>query len=65
MTQEMHPQRWGTAAHAAPLPESTQGLVEYAFGAASTPAAESVSLPPPGLAADLLAGRVGSRPPTC
>ncbi len=56
MTQEMHPQRWGTAAHAAPLPESTQGLVEYAFGAASTPAAESVSLPPPGLAADLLAG---------
>ena len=53
MTQEMHPQRWGDAAHAGPLPESTQGLVEYAFGVASTPAVDSVSLPEPGLPAVL------------
>lgn len=32
MTPEMHPQRWGDPAAAAPLPESARGLVELAFG---------------------------------
>lgn len=52
----MHPQRWGNAAEAGPLPESTQGLVEFAFGSLSTPAVESVSLPAPGISEDLVAG---------
>lgn len=52
----MHPQRWGDAALAGPLPESTQGLVDYAFGSASTPAIESVSLPTSGLARGLVEG---------
>ncbi|MCX6399771.1 MAG: FAD-binding oxidoreductase [Propionibacteriales bacterium] len=56
MTREMHPQRWGDASHAGPLPESTQGLVEFAFGALDTPAVESVSVPVSGLSDDLLAG---------
>jgi alkyldihydroxyacetonephosphate synthase len=51
---EMHPSRWGDPAAAAPLPESTQGLVELAFGVHDTPAAESVTLPPVGLASDIL-----------
>jgi alkyldihydroxyacetonephosphate synthase len=51
---EMHPQRWGDPALAAPLPDATRGLVDLAIGTADTPAAESVSLPEPGLAADLL-----------
>ncbi len=55
MTLEMHPQRWGDASHAGPLPESTRGLVEYAFGEHSTPAVENVELPAPGLSAELLA----------
>lgn len=52
----MHPQRWGDAAHAGPLPESTQGLVDFAFGALSTPAVDSVALPASGIATELLAG---------
>ena len=55
MTVEMHPQRWGDAAQASPLPASTRALVEAAFGARSTPATEAVELPEPGLPADLLA----------
>ena len=54
MTQEMHPQRWGDAAHAGPLPEATRGLVKYAFGDQETPAVDSVALPASGLTADLL-----------
>jgi alkyldihydroxyacetonephosphate synthase len=43
----MHPQRWGDPASAAPLPESTRGLVELAFGGITdTPAVESYELPP-------------------
>jgi len=50
----MHPQRWGDPASAAPLPESTRGLVELAFGGVKdTPAAESFQLPP-ALAEELL-----------
>lgn len=52
----MHPQRWGDAAHAGPLPEATQGLVEFAFGALSTPAVDDVSVPASGLSDALLAG---------
>jgi alkyldihydroxyacetonephosphate synthase len=51
---EMHPQRWGDPALAAPLPDATRGLVDMAVGTADTPAVERVSLPEPGLAADLL-----------
>jgi alkyldihydroxyacetonephosphate synthase len=46
---EMHPSRWGDPAAAAPLPESTRGLVELAFGVRDTPAVETVTLPPVGL----------------
>jgi alkyldihydroxyacetonephosphate synthase len=56
MTIEMHPSRWGDPAAAAPLPESTRGLVELAFGLHDTPAASTVTLPPVGLSADALAG---------
>lgn len=51
---EMHPQRWGDPALAAPLPDATRGLVDMAIGTADTPAAERVSLPGPGLPAGLL-----------
>ena len=51
---EMHPQRWGNPALAAPLPEATRGLVDMAIGTADTPAAERVSLPEPGLPPGLL-----------
>jgi alkyldihydroxyacetonephosphate synthase len=50
----MHPKRWGDPASAAPLPESTRGLVELAFGGVKdTPAVESFQLPP-ALAEELL-----------
>ena len=55
MTTEMHPSRWGDPAAAAPLPESTRGLVELAFGLHETPAASEVTLPPVGLTAEALA----------
>ncbi|BBH16603.1 alkyldihydroxyacetonephosphate synthase [Nocardioides baekrokdamisoli] len=55
----MHPQRWGSPSHAAPLPESTQGLVEFAFGAFSTPALDMVTLPDSGLDEGALAGLRG------
>jgi alkyldihydroxyacetonephosphate synthase len=55
MTREMHPQRWGDPAAAAPLPEGARALVEAVFGPAA--AAEPVLgvLPPPALTQDALA----------
>jgi len=47
----MHPSRWGDPAAAAPLPESTRGLVELAFGLHDTPAVAEVTLPAVGLSA--------------
>lgn len=41
----MHPQRWGDPAGERPLPESTRRLVDMAFGARDTPAADSVAMP--------------------
>jgi alkyldihydroxyacetonephosphate synthase len=54
MTLEMHPQRWGDPAHAAPLPEATRGLVDMFLGTHETPAVAEVTLPAPGLTAELL-----------
>ncbi len=54
MTLEMHPQRWGDPAAAAPLPEATRGLVDAFLGTSDTPASDSYSLPEPGLSAELL-----------
>jgi alkyldihydroxyacetonephosphate synthase len=51
---EMHPQRWGDPALAAPLPDATRGLVDMAIGTADTPATQTVSLPEAGLPAGLL-----------
>ncbi|MCW2796453.1 FAD-binding oxidoreductase [Nocardioides sp.] len=44
-TVEMHPQRWGDPAAAAPLPESARGLIEMAFGIDERPAVAEVVLP--------------------
>lgn len=54
MILEMHPQRWGDPAHAAPLPASTRGLVDAFLGTRDTPASDGATLPEPGLSADLL-----------
>ena len=54
MTREMHPQRWGDARRAGPLPAATQALVDHAFGAQPTPAVAEVVLPAPGLPEELL-----------
>jgi alkyldihydroxyacetonephosphate synthase len=54
MLMEMHPQRWGDPARAAPLPDAARGLVDMAIGTGDTVAVETVSLPEPGLPADLL-----------
>ncbi|QIX28894.1 FAD-binding oxidoreductase [Nocardioides sp. JQ2195] len=51
----MHPNRWGDPAQAAPLPESTRGLVELALGVRDTPAVEEVALPAVGLPDEVLA----------
>jgi alkyldihydroxyacetonephosphate synthase len=59
MTLEMHPQRWGDPAAAAPLPEATRGLVDAFLGTSDTPASDTVSLPEPGLSAELLASLRG------
>jgi alkyldihydroxyacetonephosphate synthase len=56
MTVEMHPQRWGDPAAAAPLPEGARGLVELAFGLSERPAVEEAVPPPSVLAPDLVAG---------
>jgi len=55
-TAEMHPQRWGDPAAAAPLPESARGLIELAFGLDDRPAVNEVSLPEAGIAPTLLDG---------
>ena len=52
----MHPQRWGDPAAAAPLPESTRGLVEMAFGLDERPAVTGAVPPAGALGADLLDG---------
>ena len=52
----MHPQRWGDPAAAAPLPETTRGLVELAFGVSERPAVGSAAPPPSTLPEDLLDG---------
>ena len=54
MTREMHPQRWGDPAAAAPLPDGARTLVEAVFGPAT--AAEPVAgvLPTPALSQDAL-----------
>ncbi len=54
--REMHPQRWGDPASAAPLPDAARGLIELAFGLDESPAVEARSLPAPRLDDDLLAG---------
>lgn len=51
---EMHPQRWGDPARAAPLPDATRALVDMAVGTADTPAVDRVELPEPGLSKGLL-----------
>ncbi|NYD40113.1 FAD-binding oxidoreductase [Nocardioides panaciterrulae] len=53
---EMHPQRWGDPAAAAPLSEAARGLVELAFGLEQRPPVAAPELPPPALGADLLDG---------
>lgn len=50
----MHPQRWGDARAAGPLPEATRALVDAVFHPTPTPAVDDVVLPAPGLADDLL-----------
>ncbi len=55
-TPEMHPQRWGDAASAAPLPDAARGLIELVFGIDERPATEHVVLPASGLDPVLLAG---------
>lgn len=54
MTLEMHPQRWGDPAHAAPLPDSVKGLVDAFVGTRDTPAVADVQVPAPGLGDDVL-----------
>ena len=50
----MHPQRWGSPAAAADLPDSARGLVEMAFGIRPTPAVDDVTVPAPALDATVL-----------
>jgi alkyldihydroxyacetonephosphate synthase len=51
----MHPTRWGDPAAVAPLPESTRGLVELAFGIHESPAVENPVLPTPVIPTAVLA----------
>lgn len=46
---EMHPQRWGAATAATPLPDAARGLIELAFGIDERPAVADVELPASGL----------------
>jgi alkyldihydroxyacetonephosphate synthase len=55
MTLEMHPQRWGDPAEAEALPDSVRELVDAFVGTRDTPAVDAVTLPAPGLPADVLA----------
>ncbi|GAB3992440.1 FAD-binding oxidoreductase [Nocardioides marmoraquaticus] len=50
----MHPQRWGDAGAAGPLPEATRALVEAVFDTVPSPAREVVTLPAAQLAEHLL-----------
>jgi len=54
MTLEMHPQRWGDPAQAAPLSDSFRQLVETIFGIDEQPVVEHAALPEPRLSADVL-----------
>src|SRR4051794_10255741 len=57
VSAEMHPTRWGDPARAAELPEPARGLVEMVFPVAdrSVDDAAPVTLPPVGVADDVLA----------
>lgn len=54
MTREMHPQRWGDPAQAAPLPPALRHLVEAVFGGADAPAVDVVGVPASRLGQGLL-----------
>src|SRR5688572_1255488 len=63
MTREMHPQRWGDPAAAAPLPEGARALVLAVFGAAGEVEQLAGDLPEPSLppeALEALSQAVGS-----
>ncbi|WP_240340203.1 FAD-binding oxidoreductase [Nocardioides sp. SYSU D00038] len=51
---EMHPERWGDPAKAAPLPENVRGLIGLVFETTDTPATPAATLPPPAIDAALL-----------
>ncbi len=53
---EMHPQRWGDPAAAAPLPAAARGLVELAFGLEERPPVTHPAVPAPAIGTDLLDG---------
>ena len=55
MTREMHPQRWGDPAAAAPLPEGARALVEAVFGPADEADQLAGDLPEPSLPPAVLA----------
>src|SRR3954471_14290450 len=57
VSAEMHPTRWGDPVRAAELPETARGLVEMVFPVAdrSVDDAAPVTLPPVGVADDVLA----------
>ncbi|CAM3176898.1 FAD-binding oxidoreductase [Nocardioides dubius] len=52
----MHPSRWGDAAQAGPLPDSTRELVEYAFGLQERPAVAYPQVPAAALPEQIVAG---------
>ena len=59
----MHPQRWGSPAAAADLPDTARGLVELAFGIRPTPAVDDAAVPAPaldGAVLDALRAAVGA-----
>src|SRR5215210_8854054 len=55
MSREMHPQRWGDPAAAAPLAEGARGLVEAVFGPAGVAEPVAGDLPAPALPSQALA----------
>ncbi|MFC6287132.1 FAD-binding oxidoreductase [Nocardioides sp. GCM10027113] len=59
MTREMHPQRWGDAAAASPLPDNARALVELAFGLDERPAPAPAAPPARALDAKLVDGLRG------
>jgi alkyldihydroxyacetonephosphate synthase len=58
MPSETHPSRWGDPARAAELPEAARDLVELVFPVTDRRVGDdgSVSMPPPGLSAEVVAG---------